>query len=297
MDLIYRYDPYAPIEQRDIPDATAAIRRLTDGNERFVELVTRMQARTLGIGAGEPIIVPVSPLSLGLPLYSGAIVAQAPFAAVVGCADARVPTEQVFDQAFNDLFVLRNAGNVLGSEGLGSLHYALSSFKDSLKAVVVLGHSKCGAVTAAVDAFRSPETYVDVAGTYALRSIIDQIQIPARAASRSLESHRSQANVPAATDERSLMVAITVYVNAAIASLELQREIRAFGAGNTPVVFGVYDFETLRVQSLPDSDLSDLRPAPESAEELRAYTEEVVAALLGMDDDSRNRNCQLTVQW
>ncbi|MCY2965437.1 MAG: hypothetical protein NT069_17685 [Planctomycetota bacterium] len=53
---------------------------------------------------------------------------------MLGCSDARVPTETVFDQWFNDLFVLRIAGNVLGSECLGSLHYAVKHFWDIRRA-------------------------------------------------------------------------------------------------------------------------------------------------------------------
>ncbi len=153
MDIIYRYDPFAPIETRQIANSTAAINRLMEGNDRFVDFVTKLQKRTLGHHSGEPVIIPVSPVTLGLPLFEGAIPAQAPFAAIVGCADARVPTEAIFDESFNSMFVLRIAGNVLGAEGLGSLHYALAHLGSSLRTIVVLGHAKCGAVTAAVDAY------------------------------------------------------------------------------------------------------------------------------------------------
>ena len=59
---------------------------------------------------------------------------QEPFAAVLGCADARVPVEIVFGQGFNDLFVVRVAGNVLGDECLGSLDFAVSNLAAGLKA-------------------------------------------------------------------------------------------------------------------------------------------------------------------
>ena len=81
---------------------------------------------------------------------------QAPFAVVVGCSDARVPTEMIFGQGFNDLFVIRVAGNVLGDECLGSIDFALNALSDSVKVVVMLGHSGCGAVTGAVDAYLQP---------------------------------------------------------------------------------------------------------------------------------------------
>src|SRR5436190_19533129 len=103
MDLIYRYDPFQPISRKPIDDAEAAARALRDGNDRFAEIARRMQQRTLGAKETAPLIIPVSPISLGLPLYPGAAPTQAPFALVLGCSDARVPTEAIFDQSFNDL--------------------------------------------------------------------------------------------------------------------------------------------------------------------------------------------------
>jgi carbonic anhydrase len=73
---------------------------------------------------------------------------QQPFAAILGCADSRVPPELVFDQGFGDLFVLRLAGNVISPGVLGSLQFAYLNLNISL--LVVLGHEDCGAVRAAV---------------------------------------------------------------------------------------------------------------------------------------------------
>lgn len=297
MDVIYRYDPFAPLTARQIPDAKAALDALVQGNDRFKNVVNRMQERTLGGGAGEPIVIPISPMTSGLPLYPGAMPVQAPFAVVLGCSDARVPTEAVFDQSFNDLFVLRIAGNVLGSECLGSLHYAIRNLKDSLKLIVVLGHSKCGAVTAAVDTHLSPDAYVNIACTFPLRSLVDQIQIAVRGASHALEKYVGVA-MPNKTMYRSLLVGITAYVNAAVSALELQRELRLYDANGPQVVFGVYDFESLRVQSSPDtkSELQRLRPAPRTAEELASYATEVVDALMSMEDDERESGYMLTMR-
>jgi carbonic anhydrase len=300
MDVIYRYDPFAPLEQPKTPDAAAAIRHLVEGNDRFANIVRRMQLRTLGGDAGTPIVIPVSPISLGLPLFEGAIPAQAPFAVVVGCSDARVPTEAIFDQSFNDLFVLRIAGNVLGAEGLGSIHYALANLGASLKVVVVLGHSKCGAVTAGVDAYLSPEGYVDIAFTHALRSIVNQIQIAVRTSARALEE-RSGKPLAEISEYRSLLVAVSVYVNAAVSALALQREIDQRDAQGPRVYFGIYDFETVRVRGLPEDaqgdDSSGLRAAPTTSAELMAYASDVAAAFLSLDEEDRNRNCKLTVKW
>jgi carbonic anhydrase len=73
---------------------------------------------------------------------------QNPFAVILGCADSRVPTELVFDQGFGDLFVIRNAGNVVMEDVMGSVEYAALHLKTRL--VVVMGHEGCGAVTAAL---------------------------------------------------------------------------------------------------------------------------------------------------
>ncbi len=79
---------------------------------------------------------------------------QAPFAVILGCADSRVPAELVFDQGLGDLFVIRVAGNVAAPSQVGSVEFAVDQFGTRL--VVVLGHSKCGAVKATLDELRRP---------------------------------------------------------------------------------------------------------------------------------------------
>lgn len=76
------------------------------------------------------------------------IMAQTPFAAIVGCADSRVPVEIIFDQGPGDIFSIRVAGHVISPGVLGSVQYALAHLKIHL--VVVLGHEGCGAVAAAM---------------------------------------------------------------------------------------------------------------------------------------------------
>ncbi len=75
---------------------------------------------------------------------------QNPFAVILGCADSRVPPEIVFDQGLSSLFVVRVAGNILDNEILGSIEYALDHLGVPL--IMVLGHERCGAVKATVDA-------------------------------------------------------------------------------------------------------------------------------------------------
>ena len=95
---------------------------------------------------------------------------QEPFAIVLGCSDSRVPAELIFDQGLGDLFVIRVAGNIVAPSQVGSVEFAAAQFGTRL--VVVLGHTKCGAVQATLEELdqslenRSPN----------LRSIVDRIR-------------------------------------------------------------------------------------------------------------------------
>ena len=140
-EFVYRYDPVEVHPNARPVTPADARRRLEGGNAAFAGLLT-------GPPGGRVVVYD----DLWAPPEPGAAPAQLPFAAVLGCSDARVPIEIIFGQGFNDVFVVRVAGNVLGSECLGSLDFAVSNLTESLKLVVVLGHSRCGAVTAAVDA-------------------------------------------------------------------------------------------------------------------------------------------------
>ncbi len=74
---------------------------------------------------------------------------QAPFAVVVSCSDSRVPPELIFDQGLGDIFVIRNAGNIIGEYELGSIEYAVEHLHTPL--VIVLGHQNCGAIAAFIE--------------------------------------------------------------------------------------------------------------------------------------------------
>ena len=106
--------------------AKAALERLRQGNGRYVE--------------GAP--------SATTARQDVSLDGQAPFAAILGCADSRVPVEHIFDQEVGRLFVVRVAGNVAEATSLGSIEYAVSVLETRL--VVVMGHTHCGAVQAAV---------------------------------------------------------------------------------------------------------------------------------------------------
>jgi carbonic anhydrase len=110
--------------------ADEAQTKLTEGNTRFVS------------GAS------VQPHQDAARRQDTASNGQHPFATVLACADSRVPPEVVFDQGLGDLFVVRVAGNVAATDEIGSIEYAADHLGTAL--VVVLGHTKCGAVTAVV---------------------------------------------------------------------------------------------------------------------------------------------------
>ncbi len=86
---------------------------------------------------------------------------QQPFAVVLCCSDSRVAPEIIFDQKLGDLFVIRNAGNVVDEDVLGSIEYAVEHLGTQL--VVVLGHSSCGAVTATCQGGDLPGHILDLA--------------------------------------------------------------------------------------------------------------------------------------
>jgi carbonic anhydrase len=79
---------------------------------------------------------------------------QQPFAIILGCSDSRVPAEIVFDQGLGDLFVIRVAGNIVAPSQVGSVEFAAARY--SVRLVVVLGHSQCGAILATLEELQSP---------------------------------------------------------------------------------------------------------------------------------------------
>ena len=95
---------------------------------------------------------------------------QEPFAIILGCSDSRVPAEIVFDQGLGDLFVIRVAGNIVAPSQIGSVEFAAERFHTRL--VVVLGHSRCGAILATLEELRRPTENQ----SRHLRSIVDRIR-------------------------------------------------------------------------------------------------------------------------
>ena len=209
-----------------------------------------MQKELVGDHSTHQIVIPSDPLSLGFPMESGAAPVQSPFALMLGCSDARVPIEQIFDQSPNDLFVIRVAGNVLGVECLGSIDYAVNQFGAGLKLLVVLGHSTCGAVSAAVDSYLAPKDYSSIAFTHALRSLVDRIQVAVRGAATALERVQGAA-AARHPSYRAALVETAVYLNAAITAYDVRRELDRAENTGTRVVYGVFDLVEQRVRARP----------------------------------------------
>jgi carbonic anhydrase len=132
--------------------AREALARLREGNGRFASGVRggdalASQARRSQLAAG-----------------------QEPFAIILGCSDSRVPAEIVFDQGLGDLFVIRVAGNIVAPSQIGSVEFAAERFGTRL--VVVLGHTRCGAVQATIEALQQPTANQ----SRNLRSIVDRVR-------------------------------------------------------------------------------------------------------------------------
>lgn len=166
--------------------AREALQRLSEGNRRFV--------------SGERERDPQNDHARRRELADG----QEPFAIILGCSDSRVPAEIVFDQGLGELFVIRVAGNIVAPSQIGSVEFAAARFGTRL--VVVLGHSKCGAILATLEELqrRSDEQSRN------LRSIVDRIRpsvaplieaFPDRHASDALVHHAVRANIRASANQ------------------------------------------------------------------------------------------------
>jgi carbonic anhydrase len=132
--------------------ARDALALLRDGNRRFVADVRSRdnlpsRARRIELAAG-----------------------QEPFATILGCSDSRVPVEIVFDQGLGDLFVIRVAGNIVAPSLIGSVEFAAEQFGTRL--VVVLGHSRCGAILATLEQLQRPKENQ----SHNLHSIVDLVR-------------------------------------------------------------------------------------------------------------------------
>jgi carbonic anhydrase len=171
---------------------------------------------------------------------------QRPFAAVLGCSDARVPIELIFNEGPNDLFVVRVAGNGLGIEVLGSLRYAVDHLGGTLKLIVVLGHSGCGAVTTAVNVFLNPGDYLNIAAKHSIRNILDRLLLVVQASASKLIAVFGP-DVVHKPGYREALIEASVVTNAALAAYSIQKEFVISGMTELQAAYGVYLLETREV--------------------------------------------------
>jgi carbonic anhydrase len=185
-----------------------ALAKLKEGNHRFA--------------SGKPQCLPltarVAELSHG----------QNPFAIVLGCSDSRVPVETIFDQVPGNIFVVRVAGNFLTNDGLGSIEYSVANLHSKL--ILVLGHSNCGAVSAAVAYVKS--------GTSQPGHIQDLVTAIEPAAEATKDMHG---------DWVANAVAENVARNAAALTHRSSIVAEAAKSGSLRVAGAVYDLHTGRV--------------------------------------------------
>ena len=187
--------PKPTVENKNItPDE--ALQKLNDGNQRFVTNKRQNPNQST---------VRLTEVAQG----------QNPFAAVLSCADSRVPVEIIFDQGLGDIFVVRDAGNIATPEEIGSLEFGTLVL--GAKVLMVIGHQNCGAVKATIDGNAVPGK---------IGSIIDAIK-PAIQANQSIEA-AVKANVKLQIEKLKTSPVLTQLVQ----------------EGNLKIVGGYYNLET-----------------------------------------------------
>lgn len=201
--------PEPAIAQNDMtPDA--ALKQLMDGNKRFVDKKRQNPNQDL---------VRLAEVAKS----------QKPFAAILGCADSRFPSEMIFDRGFGDLFVCRVAGNVATPEEIGSLEYGTLVL--GAKVLVVIGHERCGAVDATIKGEQVPGQ---------IGSLLDAIK-PAVESSKDKTGDRLENAVKA----NVMLQANRLKASPVISKLMEEKKLKVVG--------GYYDLDTGTVSILVDS--------------------------------------------
>lgn len=262
VDFIYRYNRASPKSPREVKDVQEARARLERGNRTFAGWVEACRTGSAPASAS-PFVIACDHLVESMGWLGAGGPKQRPYATVVGCSDARVPTELVLGQASNDLFVVRVAGNVIDAACRGSVEYALGNLGESLRVIVVLGHSLCGAVTGAVDAYLDPAiNYWSDSVSHSLQSILRLLFPVVREAHQAIDQVWG-ANAESLPGHRAALIETTVFLNAAMSAFELQQTIDQHEHGPVQALYGVYNLRTGCVRSLPDREATE--PAPNFA--------------------------------
>ncbi len=184
-----------------------AMKEIMDGNARFVAGAPTAHTKDLAI------------------IKARAAEGQWPIVGVLSCADSRVPVEMVFDEPIGRLFVTRVAGNITTPEIIASLEYGIAVL--GIKAVVVMGHSSCGAVKAAIE---NPEVPGQISALF-------PALLPA--------VYLSGSNDPAVVTRQNAVIQAATLINS---STVVEAKVKA---GELKVVPAVYDVATGKVEFLP----------------------------------------------
>lgn len=203
----------AATEQTSGTPAAQALRQLKDGAERFA--------------TGQSIF-PHQDADRIKEVVAG----QKPFATILSCSDSRVPVEMIFDAGFGDLFVIRVAGNVIAPELTGTIEYGVEHLNSNL--LVVLGHTKCGAVTATASGSKAEGS---------VATLINEIQPAVARAEKKQPSLKGNDLVSAATVEN-----VWLEIEKLIAQSPTVRE--RVQAGTLRIVGAVYHLEDNQVEWL-----------------------------------------------
>eukprot|EP00443_Scrippsiella_acuminata_P000916 CAMPEP_0115220330 /NCGR_PEP_ID=MMETSP0270-20121206/27390_1 /TAXON_ID=71861 /ORGANISM="Scrippsiella trochoidea, Strain CCMP3099" /LENGTH=1070 /DNA_ID=CAMNT_0002634379 /DNA_START=14 /DNA_END=3226 /DNA_ORIENTATION=+ len=165
---------------------------------------------------------------------------QRPMAIILGCADSRIALDHVFDTNPGDLFVVRNAGSVCGATSgglIGSMEYGVGHLKAQM--LVVLGHTSCGAVAAAMDAHLAKERSGDDVPD-GLKALLERLAVPVKMAAAQCSSN-------ALADKVALAIELNVWhtIEQLLANSKVMRD--AVAAGSLQIQGGIYDLESGKV--------------------------------------------------
>jgi carbonic anhydrase len=220
--------PFSP-ESGVKPTPDQILQMLKEGNERY--------------SAGKSAYLNCNPTRIGLAGISDQ--GKYAYATVLSCSDSRVPVELIFDAGIMDLFVVRVAGNVCDTDEIGSIEYGLAHVKTPV--LVILGHTRCGAVTAVSQAVAGHGHKLE----RNIPPLVDNI-IPA--VKRAMEQHKDAHGddiVPFAIEENVWQGAEDLFMRSpAVRSLVKEGKVRIVGA--------IYDLGTGKVNWLPAGKIRDI---------------------------------------
>ena len=220
-----QYVDYSTRELQDQLTAAQVLQILQEGNERFRtdNRLTRDLGRQIDATAK----------------------GQHPLAVVLSCIDSRTPAELILDLGLGDIFSVRIAGNVISQNVLGSLEYGCAVA--GAKVILVMGHTQCGAVTAAVDLLCSGQNPEQTTGCQHLESIVDQIQ-------QSLDGPTAERANQATGDDRAVVVDEVARRNVLRTVREIVAQSRTISKlvreGRVAVVGALYDLRSAKIELL-----------------------------------------------